>query len=352
MKIASYNTAITQQTFLGSSDWRVVWNSGTVEPASSGGPLFNNNRQIIGQVHGGNPADICTSNDHAFFGRFDISWTGGGTNATRLSNWLDPSNTGAMTTNTRGILSIQGPEVVCGSATYQLSGAPSGAPVTWTASSNLTPQSGSGSIANVSVVAGASGSGHVSFNITGQSVCSSLISKDLAVGPPNGNFYPSGYPEEMAGTPIQFFSNTYPVFDVYGYRWYLDGVLQQGEESEFITIWQPSTGNHRIELEIANECGWSTTREGMDFYIQSKYGYYSTYPNPAEEEFTVTVEPSTAETATVDLYNNQGRKMRNLKAEKGQKKITVDVRGLAKGNYFLHIIQNGKTFRRQVIIGE
>jgi len=32
------------------------------------------------------------------YGRFDISWNGGGTNDTRLSNWLDPSpSTGQMT---------------------------------------------------------------------------------------------------------------------------------------------------------------------------------------------------------------------------------------------------------------
>ena len=31
------------------------------------------------------------------YGRFDRSWTGGGTNTTRLSNWLDPTNTGRTT---------------------------------------------------------------------------------------------------------------------------------------------------------------------------------------------------------------------------------------------------------------
>jgi len=95
MKIGLYNQTITQQTFLNSSDWRVVWSQGTVEPGSSGGPLFNNEHLLIGQVHGGNTSDICTSNDHAFFGRFDLSWNGGGTSATRLRDWLDPDNTGA-----------------------------------------------------------------------------------------------------------------------------------------------------------------------------------------------------------------------------------------------------------------
>lgn len=33
---------------------------------------------------------------HDWYGRFAVSWTGGGTNSTRLSNWLDPINLGVM----------------------------------------------------------------------------------------------------------------------------------------------------------------------------------------------------------------------------------------------------------------
>jgi hypothetical protein len=34
-----------------------------------------------------------------YYGRFNVSWTGGGTNSTRLSNWLDAGNTGATAIN-------------------------------------------------------------------------------------------------------------------------------------------------------------------------------------------------------------------------------------------------------------
>ena len=33
------------------------------------------------------------------YGRFDKSWTGGGSNATRLSNWLAPNNSSATSCN-------------------------------------------------------------------------------------------------------------------------------------------------------------------------------------------------------------------------------------------------------------
>ncbi|MCK6457899.1 MAG: S1 family peptidase [Phycisphaerae bacterium] len=75
------------------------WSLGVTEPGSSGSPLFDVNRRVIGQLHGG-PSSCSASDKSDYYGRFFRSWTGGGTNATRLSNWLDPGNTGAETTNT------------------------------------------------------------------------------------------------------------------------------------------------------------------------------------------------------------------------------------------------------------
>jgi V8-like Glu-specific endopeptidase len=75
---------------------RVVdWDVGTTEPGSSGSPLFDQDHRVVGQLHGGYAA--CGNNSSDWYGRFFKSWTGGGTNATRLSNWLDPGSTGAAT---------------------------------------------------------------------------------------------------------------------------------------------------------------------------------------------------------------------------------------------------------------
>ncbi|MEC7584350.1 MAG: trypsin-like peptidase domain-containing protein [Planctomycetota bacterium] len=85
----------------GGTHIRVVdWDSGTTEPGSSGSPLFDQNHRIIGQLHGGGAA--CGNNQSDWYGRLARSWTGGGTNSTRLSNWLDPIGTGAMTLDTLG----------------------------------------------------------------------------------------------------------------------------------------------------------------------------------------------------------------------------------------------------------
>lgn len=88
----------------GSHHFRVTFDRGTSEPGSSGGPLFDFNGRIVGQLHGGS-ADC--ANNILNFGIFARSWNGGGTPDTRLSNWLDPDNTGVMTLNGLEIEGIQ-----------------------------------------------------------------------------------------------------------------------------------------------------------------------------------------------------------------------------------------------------
>ncbi len=105
-KRISFENDPTQITsYLGSSvpgdstHIRVVdWDIGTTEGGSSGSPLFSPGHRVVGQLHGGFAA--CGNDSSDWYGRFFVSWTGGGTNSTRLSNWLDPGNTGATTLNT------------------------------------------------------------------------------------------------------------------------------------------------------------------------------------------------------------------------------------------------------------
>lgn len=78
----------------GNDHWKVPdWDDGTTEGGSSGSPLFNQDHRVVGQLHGGNAA--CGNNQEDYYGRFALSWTGGGSTSTRLKDWLDPDNTGA-----------------------------------------------------------------------------------------------------------------------------------------------------------------------------------------------------------------------------------------------------------------
>jgi len=101
-KICRENDAPTQQVtpFNGNANtnvWYIAnWDSGVTEPGSSGSPLFDQNHRTIGVLAGGGSACSGTvdNNQYDIYGRFGTAWDLGTTPATRLKEWLDPSNSG------------------------------------------------------------------------------------------------------------------------------------------------------------------------------------------------------------------------------------------------------------------
>ncbi|MDP4711737.1 MAG: hypothetical protein NWS63_11115 [Saprospiraceae bacterium] len=67
------------------------YNQGTFQLGSSGSSLFNDDKLVIGQLHGGFQ-DSCLFNENAraYFARLAVSWDNGETPDTRLMDWLDP----------------------------------------------------------------------------------------------------------------------------------------------------------------------------------------------------------------------------------------------------------------------
>ena len=110
MKISRANNAVTRGSFGGSTNqhWQANWSTGVTEGGSSGSPLFDQDHRIIGQLSGG-PSACGGTSLWDFYGSIDKSWAGGGANASRLSNWLDPNNTGIIEMNTTDISILAGP---------------------------------------------------------------------------------------------------------------------------------------------------------------------------------------------------------------------------------------------------
>ncbi|RRD69574.1 T9SS C-terminal target domain-containing protein [Tannerella forsythia] len=151
MKISFDNQQLQTSSWGGNNNhWLLSFDNGVVEHGSSGSPLFNQNKRVVGQLHGNqnyNSARPYCEQFRAEYGQFHRSWTGGGTNSTRLSNWLDPNGSGVMTTNTSKYPTLIGPMTICNQPnyTYTIKNLPQGATVQWSSSNNsMTLQSGQG----------------------------------------------------------------------------------------------------------------------------------------------------------------------------------------------------------------
>lgn len=113
-KISTYTTTLGNDSWNPSpsgTHWRVTWagttnGHGVTEPGSSGSPLFNASRRIIGDLSGG--GSFCNSVQPGgqtipdLYGKFSYSWeSAGSSNARRLRPWLDPAGTNPNTLDGR-----------------------------------------------------------------------------------------------------------------------------------------------------------------------------------------------------------------------------------------------------------
>lgn len=102
-KISTYN--IIPQTVNNNNFHRIYWSQtqnghSVTEGGSSGSPLLNNNKRIIGQLYGGNHINcVNPSQDNGDYGKFSVSWSSGNSSSRRLKDWLDPNNTNLLYTN-------------------------------------------------------------------------------------------------------------------------------------------------------------------------------------------------------------------------------------------------------------
>ncbi len=77
--------------------WEVIWDEGMTEGGSSGCPLYDQNKRVIGQNLGGNPANCNNPQSvRKVFGKLSESWAYGGSPSNQLKDWLDPINSGVQ----------------------------------------------------------------------------------------------------------------------------------------------------------------------------------------------------------------------------------------------------------------
>lgn len=115
-KISTYTSTLTSGTFQTTDEsgathtgaanayWVVPWASTThgrsvTEGGSSGSPLFNSNKLVVGTLTGGS-SNCANPNAREYYGKLSYHWTSAGTtNDKRLQPWLDPVPLSTTTCN-------------------------------------------------------------------------------------------------------------------------------------------------------------------------------------------------------------------------------------------------------------
>ena len=100
VKKISYDSGVCDSTryndrYLNFGHWKVLnWEYGTTEGGSSGAPLFNKEKYLVGTLSGGNAS--CKDLSYDLFARFDKMWNYRSQNNRQLKRWLDPGGSGKL----------------------------------------------------------------------------------------------------------------------------------------------------------------------------------------------------------------------------------------------------------------
>jgi lysyl endopeptidase len=390
MKISRAANPVTLGTFENlpaNYHWQANWTQGVTEGGSSGSPLFDQNHRIIGQLSGG-PSFCGSSELWDFYGRFNLSWTGGGTNATRLSNWLDPSNSGASTTNTANIATqlgsisripttgLQGDNSFCTTSNnYTIQNLPSNATVAW----NTVPASGTVRInspnaqqTTLSIIY----SGVITLNATITNCEGSVtVSKQVIVGnaPPSISASVSGCNGSFQ---VWNLVNNNPGYGT-NWNWTVDYLSTPSSQINIYTPNLPSTyasviGGGTVRLYYTGLCGAMQT-DGITIYNSGCYGYrVSVSPNPAKSNLNISIAPKNNDNTNfnpsenitpIQTVKSKGITIMSLfdagtsrlvkqwkQNETINKNYELNINGLRKGVYVLQVDRDNQTTVTKVII--
>lgn len=256
---------------------RVVdWDAGSTQGGASGAPLFNDNHRVIGQLHGG--AAACGNDSSDWFGRFSVSWKGGDTLGTRLSDWLDPGNTKAAAVNTYGQAAYRTFASGCAgsmSATQLSALVPPATGTTLFVGLNNLPDNAAIMITGLSRTLSASVPLPIPLDVIGMPGCTQYVSLDIlnfVAGSGTQGTFSMALAADPTLTGVRFFQQAY-VFDLNAGNPAgavmsdtagavidnLPGGIAGGVVPEMVTI-SPGTFVMGSNAPLTNEYGLSTSR--------------------------------------------------------------------------------------------
>ncbi|SMD45860.1 Por secretion system C-terminal sorting domain-containing protein [Aquiflexum balticum DSM 16537] len=375
-KISTYSGTPTNSTCLGGVN-HLFWQTGfdatqnghsIPERGSSGSPLINSGRRVIGQLLGpGNcPPDLCSTAPElevVSYGKFDVSWTGNNHPDVRrrLNHWLHPGGgTAPLTMDGKAYTFISGPDYLCSTYAFTLQNAPAGSTVSWSVSPTHLfsgSTSGSGSSAPLSP-SGSTASGQATITFAIDTDCGEVeMQRPFWVGraradiigpydmPTNtveayyaeGGFPYMGMLHLMGITDYQW--SVYPS----GYDW----IYGQGMPGITLTISFP--GFYSLGLDVTNPCGVMGTE--IPVHVYNPWEHFTLYPNPTSDILHISLDPEARgrdvdQDFEVSLYDGQGREL--IPAKPAHQQTSLNLSRIPKGFYYVHIRYKDALLRRQI----
>ena len=382
-KIATYNTSPINSTCMNNNYWMTGFiktgadHHSIMEPGSSGSPLINSQRKVIGQLLGpGNlqlcPEHLCGNNpelQRVSYGKFSVSWTGNGATDSRrrLRDWLDPQGINSQTLNGIGVLSISGPSSVCDQATYTVENLPAGAIVEWSVSNpNVATISNNGLLRVTDQTFALT---NIQANIfTGGENPYTIREERVMTGQPKFQVQPLGYSGSYSAS---FFASPQGENgDLYhvplNYYWSytkIDGsdytLIGNYQNTSFINIQPvvtfPGPGTYMITVQITGyPCYIPLAR--YEYSCGSNY-FFTLSPNPATDEVTLQLTETnevsglsvlSTDRSTYEIQIWSGMTMlRSFRTN--EPTFQISMAGLPAGLYFVRVVKNGQTYTQKLI---
>ena len=348
-----------------------------MEPGSSGSPLINSQRKVIGQLLGpGNlqlcPEHLCGNNpelQRVSYGKFSVSWTGNGATDSRrrLRDWLDPQGINSQTLNGIGVLSISGPSSVCDQATYTVENLPAGAIVEWSVSNpNVATISNNGllrvtdqTFALTNIQANIFTGGENPYTIREERVMTGQPKFQVQPlgysGSNSASFFasPQGENGDLYHVPLNYYWS-YTKIDGSGYT-----LIGDYQNTSFINIQPvvtfPGPGTYMITVQITGyPCYIPLAR--YEYSCGSNYPF-TLSPNPATDvvtlQLTETDEVSglsvlSTERSAYEIQIWSGMRMlRSVRTNEPM--FQIPIAGLPAGLYFVRVVKDGQTHTQKLI---
>lgn len=363
-KISTFTATLTNTSFNGGANghfWRVIWAAtpnghGVTEGGSSGSPIFNQNKLIVGQLTGG--SSFCNAtNQPDMYGKLHSDWDlCANTNTAQLKPWLDPTESDVFT--------LLGHS--CGSG-----GGGGGSYCAATATHSCA--TGDEYIANVNLntINNTSGCGQYS-NFTAQTTSLTrgqqytLSINTAIVGSAN-----VAYLDNQIAAWIDFNNNqTFEVSERVG----LTTVVQSTGFPIQYTFTVPqgaSLGNVRMRVRVnyvpddgpIDPCGtfaWGETEDYTINIVSAGGGggvgiedeateALSIYPNPSTGEFFIDATQLGLENFELQVFDVQGALLHEEQFNTSDIK-SIDLSNLAKGVYNIRLISGEFVLVRRIVI--